>query len=107
MSDSPESKKETVRPLPPLRPPASPMKAALNLSPDPASSFYSGPKNETARLTRLSNPPKPSASAQMEKTQPLVSTREVRSSVVSISLCWLLFGASAAILLIQIWNYIS
>jgi hypothetical protein len=107
MPDSPESNKETVRPLPPLRPPVSPMKAELNLSPDPASSFYSGPKNETARITRLSNPPKPSASAQMEKTQPLISQREVRTSIVPIPLCWALLGASAAILIIQIWNYIS
>jgi hypothetical protein len=107
MPDSPESNKETVRPLPPLRPPVSPMKAELNLSPDPASSFYSGPRNETARITGLSHPPKPSASAQMEKTQPLISRREVRTSIVPIPLCWVLLVASSAILLIQIWNYIS
>jgi hypothetical protein len=107
MADSPESNKETVRPLPPLRPPASAMKATLNLMPDPASSFSSGPKNETARVAGLPHPPKASVSAPMEKTPPLTSAREVSASIVPISLCWVLFGGSATILIIQIWNYIS
>jgi len=107
MADFPESNKETVRPLPPVRPPASPMKATLNLMPDPASVFSSGPKNETARIVGLSHSPQPSAPAPIEKTQQLIGPREARISVVSIPLCWALLAASAAILLIQIWNYIS
>jgi hypothetical protein len=106
MPDSTESNKEPVRPLPPLRPPASPIKATLNLMPDPASSFSSIPK-ETARITGLSHPPKPAAPAPMEKSQPLIAPREAKTSVIPIPLCWALLFASAAILIIQIWNYIS
>jgi len=82
------------------------MKATLNLMPDPASSFSSIPK-ETARITGLSHPSKPSVAVPIEKTQPLITPREVRTSVVPIPLCWALLFASSAILLIQIWNYIS
>jgi len=82
------------------------MKATLNLMPDPASAFSSIPK-ETARITALSHPPKPFTPAPMEKAQPSIIPSEARPSAVPIPLCWVLFFASAAILLIQIWNYIS
>ena len=79
-----------------------------------------GPKKETARIPVLPDPPKVSGSVQMKKTQPLISMpaavipvtvapKEATPKVAAISmpLCWALLGTSAAILLIQIWNYLS
>jgi hypothetical protein len=83
----------------------------------------SGPKKETARITVLPDQPKVSGSVQMKKTQPLISMpvptapvtpvnvapKEAAPKVdaISIPVCWALLGTSAAILLIQIWNYLS
>lgn len=79
---------------------------------------------DTARISVLPDPPKPSAS-NMSKTQPLVTltdtpvvppTAPVRIApavpppigrTISMPLCWALVGISAAILIIEIWNYIS
>jgi hypothetical protein len=91
----------------------------------------SGPKKETARITVLPDPPaKPLGAVQMKKTQPLSTMPEPvtpMSSItvapapaaaapvvvdsddngVSMALCWGLFGLSAIVLLVQIWNYFS
>jgi hypothetical protein len=83
----------------------------------------SGPKKETARMTILPDPPKVSGSVQMKKTQPLINMPAATAPVtpvnvapkeaapkvdaISMPLCWALLGTSAAILLIQIWNYLS
>ena len=82
-----------------------------------------GPKKETARITVLPDPPKSSGAVQMKKTQPLISmpaatapvtpvTMAPKEAIVKVDaipmpLCWILLGASAVILLIQIWNYLS
>jgi hypothetical protein len=82
-----------------------------------------GPKKETARITVMPDPPKSSGSVQMKKTQPLVSMPAASAPVTPVTvaskaatpkvdaipmpLCWTLLGASAVILLIQIWNYLS
>jgi len=84
---------------------------------------YPGPKKEITRITMLAGPPKPSGSVQMKKTQPLISIPEARTTVapvnvapketrprvdaIPISLGCTILGASAAILIIQIWNYLS
>ena len=89
----------------------------------PPSPLSPGPKKETARITVLPDPPKSSGSVQMKKTQPLISMPETRAPVtpvtvapvasqtkldaIPMSLCWALVGVSAAILLIQIWTYLS
>jgi hypothetical protein len=86
-------------------------------------------KKETARITVLPDlPPKPAV--QMKKTQPLIDLPAMQGPVstvtltpapepapkpqpqlgidqIPIPLCWTLLGASAAILILQIWNYIS
>jgi hypothetical protein len=82
-----------------------------------------GPKKETARISVLPDPPKPPGSVQMKKTQPLINMPEAKAPVTPVhvapvevktvvdsipkSLCWTLVGVSAAILIIQIWNYLS
>lgn len=89
--------------------------------PDPSPS--PGPKKETARISVLPDPPKTSGSVQMKKTQPLISVPEARTPVTPVHvaapetrvtvhalpmpLCWTLVGASAVILIIEIWNYVS
>jgi len=88
------------------------------------------PKKETARITVLPDLPAKSSTAptvQMKKTQPLsrmpdtappsapinVATavpepeRELIIDEIPMSFCWALLGVSAAILIIQIWTYLS
>ncbi len=83
----------------------------------------SEPKKETARITV---PPAPMAkpAGQMEETQPLIdlaaiekpgtalmgipeSTRHGRIDRVPMPLCWTLIAISAAVLILQIWTYLS
>jgi hypothetical protein len=69
----------------------------------------SGPIKETVRI--------PLRTVQMKKTQPLVAMPETAPQNPSIALApvdknamplvWLLLGVSAAILIIQIWTYLS
>jgi len=124
-------------PPPAFRPPPSPpsafsapvpsTQAAAMRAPEPVTEPHSapppGPKKETARISVLPDPPKPAGSVQMKKTQPLISMPEAKAPVTPVAvapraaepvpealplaLCWTLVGASALILLIQIWNYIS
>jgi hypothetical protein len=69
----------------------------------------------------LPNPPAKPA-VQMKKTQPLIDLPaiETPSTTVTVTpqpqlridqmpmpLCWALLAASAAILILQIWNYVS
>jgi len=87
-----------------------------------ASSVNRGPKNETARISVLPLPiPAPRPAVNMTKTQPLlvqpaggiqpapvvITSRPIAGSeTISRPLCWMLFGVSAVIFLIQIWNYV-
>ena len=83
------------------------------------------PKKETARITVLPDPPAKPA-VQMKKTQPLidlpamempatpvtvtpepVARPQLRVEQIPMPLCWALLAASAAILILQIWNYLS
>lgn len=90
---------------PPQTPPA-PLSASVMPAPDLPSS---GPAKETVRI--------PVSAVQMKKTQPLVAMPEVAPQSPSIAvapveknpmpLLWLLLGVSAAILIIQIWTYLS
>jgi hypothetical protein len=83
------------------------------------------PKKETARITVLPDPHAKLA-VQMKKTQPLIDLpatetpstavtltpepapeRQLRIDQVPTPLCWTLLGASATILILQIWNYLS
>ena len=119
MADPKEPKKETVRITLPL--PSAPFAAGM---PAPETELvFPGPKKETACITVLADPPKVSGSLQMKKTQPLISMPAPAAPVtpvtvapkeaapkidaISMPLCWALLGTSAAILLIQIWNYLS
>ena len=81
-----------------------------------------GPKKETARISILPRPTAPPApTINMTKTQPLlvhpvgavqptpvvITSRPITTiDAIPRSLCWALFGISAAIFLIQIWNYV-
>jgi len=78
----------------------------------------SSPKNETARIALMPDPPsKPLTSVQMKKTQPLIAMPHAAPRNASIAvapaeksampLCWVLLGVSAIILIIQIWTYLS
>jgi len=79
---------------------------------------------ETARISILPDPPKPMP-AKMSKTQPLITATATPVApptapvtiapaapqpvlnVIPVPLCWGLVVVSAAILIIEIWNYIS
>jgi hypothetical protein len=78
----------------------------------------SGPKNETARVARMPDlASKPLPTVQMKKTQPLIAMPHAARRTASIAvapaeksamtLCWVLLGVSAIILIIQIWTYLS
>jgi hypothetical protein len=78
-------------------------------------------KKETARIPLVAEPPsKPLPKVQMKKTQPLIPMPEAaarnasisvapaeQSTTIPMALCWTLFGASAIVLIIQIWMYFS
>jgi hypothetical protein len=90
----------------PPQPPPVPLTASVTPAPDLPSS---GPTKETVRI--------PLSAVQMKKTQPLVAMPEAAPQSPSIAvapleknpmpLFWLLLGASAVILIIQIWTYFS
>lgn len=99
---------------------SSPAAAALPLPVIPPSASDS-PKNETERITVLSDPPSKSA-VQMKKAQPLIdmpaaaapdapiTTAPEPEPVVDVipkPLCWALVSLSTAVLIIQILNYVS
>ena len=131
-SSEPARSRDTVRIHLPTRPPAnptgpidspSPARVAAAAMPAPMPT-PAAPKKETARITVLPDPPAKPA-VQMKKTQPLIDLPKVEapSMPVTVSapppapragidqipmpLCWALFGISAAILILQIWNYLS
>ncbi len=101
---------------------------AINPSPEPKKETaripVPGPKKETARITVLPNPP-PAPTVQMKKTQPLsrmpemappsmpvnVATSAPEPELVvaemPMSFYWAVLGGAAAILIIQIWIYVS
>jgi len=97
-------------PLPQSFQPPQPPPAPLNESVTPAPDLPpSGPIKETVRI--------PLSAVQMKKTQPLVAMPEATPQNPPIAvapveknvmpLMWLLLGVSAAILIIQIWTYLS
>jgi hypothetical protein len=105
------------------RPVVSPPRTAAN------SASAAGPRKETARISVLPDPPaRPRGTVEMKKTQPLITAPESLPPAAPIlvnvaptttaavetfvndlpmSFCWALLLISAAILLIQIWNYVS
>jgi len=86
-----------------------------------------GPKKETARVPVTPEPPvMPAPAVEMKKTQPLMARPQIAPQRTSIAgaaiekaeesatisaipmpVCWALLGASAVILIIQIWTYFS
>jgi hypothetical protein len=90
----------------PRQAPPVPVSASVAPAPDLPSS---GPIKETVRI--------PLSAVQTKKTQPLVAMPEVTPQTPSVAvapaekhampLLWLLLGASAVILIIQIWTYLS
>jgi hypothetical protein len=90
----------------PPKPPPVPVSASVMPAPDLPSS---GPIKETVRI--------PLSTVQTKKTQPLVAMPEVAAQTPSVAVApveknpmpvlWLLLGASAVILIIQIWTYLS
>ena len=83
------------------------------------------PKKETVRITVLPGPPAKPA-VQMKKTQPLIDLPAIETPATTVTLtpapepqpqpridqipmllCWALLAASATILILQIWNYLS
>ena len=91
----------------------------------PAPITTPGPKKETARITVLPDP-QPKPAVQMKKTQPLIDLPvmetpattvtltpepapkpQLRIDQIPMPLCWTLLAVSAAILILQIWNYLS
>jgi hypothetical protein len=124
MVEGSEPKKETVRIHLPTRPPSNPAPAD---SPSPprataAPMTTHSPKKETLPITAMPNSAAEPA-VEIKKTQPLIdlSTAEAPAPKVTITpgptltrvdeipvpLCWGLLAASAAILILQIWNYLS
>ena len=93
----------------------------------PAPITTSAPKKETARITVLPDP-QPKPAVQMKKTQPLIDLPVMEAPATTVNLapapepapkplarvdqipmplCWALLGVSTAILILQIWNYLS
>jgi hypothetical protein len=124
--------RETVRIHLPRRPTPNPP-APQAQPPSPARTFGAtmpapmtthAPKKETARITVLSDPPA-KAVVEMKKTQRLIDLPPVetpasrvtvaqapqqpvsRIDEIPMPLCWALLAASAATLILQIWNYVS
>jgi len=111
MVEGSEPKKETVRIHLPTRPPSNPAPAD---SPSP-------PRATAAPMTTHS--PKKETAVEMKKTQPLIDLPMVEAPATKVAitpgptltrvdeipmpLCWGLFAASVAILILQIWNYLS
>jgi hypothetical protein len=85
-----------------LSPPATLMQSAsLLFAPEPdldLPTIAAGPKKETARIGVT---PRPAMAT------PAVTAAEPSTGTLPTVLCWILLGASAAILLIEIWNYVS
>jgi hypothetical protein len=90
--------------------------------PSPPSIGSRSLKKETARVAPQPDAPaKPAPTVQMKKTQPLVTMPETvpESAALTVArepvivdaipkpFCWAILGASAAILIIQIWTYFS
>jgi hypothetical protein len=127
--------RETVRIHLPTRPPANAPSAPVDLpsvaraaaAAMPAPIMTPSPKKETARITVLPDP-QPKPAVQMKKTQPLIDLPameapastvtltpepapkpqpQVRIDQIPMPLCWTLLGVSGAILILQIWNYVS
>jgi len=132
-ASQPAESRPTVRIHLPIRPPANPLPVPADLSSParvaaaamPAPMTTPAPKKETVRMT-LSPNPQPMSAVQMKKTQPLIDLsaieapatavtlapaplpeRQRRVDQVSMPLCWMLLAASVAILILQIWNYVS
>src|SRR5207247_5748456 len=126
---------DTVRIHLPTRPPANSPAAPVESASSSARAataampvempIPAAPKKETARITVLPDPPAKPA-VQMKKTQPLIDLPPIEKPVapvtvapesqprpesridqISMPLCWALFGTSVAILILQIWNYLS
>jgi len=130
-SAAPARSGETVRIHLPNRPPsnepppdpASPVRAVASSAPVPMTTHSA--KKETARIAVSPDPPAKPA-VEMKKTQPLIDLPRVEAPATKIivtsppqpepaatidtipmPLCWALLGASAATLILQIWNYLS
>jgi hypothetical protein len=125
----PVESRDTVRIHLPTRPPANLPSAPVDSAPPagtaaaavPAPLPTPGPKKETARITVSPDlPTKPAV--QMKKTQPLIdlpaietpstavtvtSQPQLRIDQIPMPLCWTLLVASATVLILQIWNYLS
>src|SRR5438270_12676763 len=124
--------RDTVRIHLPTRPPPnsptgpidspSPARTAAAAMPAPMPTPAS-PKKETARITVLPDPPAKPA-VQMKKTQPLIDLPKIETPATTMTvtpqptpqigidripmpLCWGLLASSAAILILQIWTYLT
>jgi hypothetical protein len=113
-------KKETaelllVSPGTPPDPNIKPRKTARTQLPAPVATApdSSGLKKETLAVSDLSDSP----AAEIKKTEPLIAMPDVTAQDPSVAaapaeknsmlLMWILLGASALILIIQIWTYFS
>ena len=112
----PPGESPVLQPMP--KPPGIPDSADNSVFP----SVNRGPKKETARISILPRPaPMIAPAINATKTQPslVLSAGRVQPAPVVITsrpitpidaiprpLCWVVFGISAAIFLILIWNYV-
>jgi hypothetical protein len=112
---SPQSATEDISStnfFPPPKPPAASRPLSASVRP-PQASPPPGPKRETVRIPLM---PEPLRSSQ-KKTQPMIAMPEVAPQNPPIAvapaekspmlLYWMLLGASALILILQIWTYFS
>ncbi|MFL6519085.1 MAG: hypothetical protein ACJ8NS_02595 [Chthoniobacterales bacterium] len=79
----------------------------LEISPPQRLEQADAPKNETARISILPRPPRVAFGISTESA-PVTETLQPVAPIDTISrpLCWTMFGISALIFLIQIWNYV-
>jgi hypothetical protein len=119
---SSESSAESARINLPARPPVDAPGATSPPSNPPQTDEAAVPRKETARIALPTEPPsQPSSTSDRKKTQPLFTMpepaeasatpltvagdTEARVETIPIALCWAVLGASALLLIIQIWNY--
>jgi len=115
MVEGSESKKETVRIHLPTRPPSnsapadspSPLRPTAMSMPAPMTTH--SPKKETAVEMKKAQPliDLPMVEAPVTKVAITPGPKLTRVDEIPMALCWGLLAASVAILILQIWNYLS
>jgi len=112
MADANNPKNEMVRTtLTPQIKPCQPA-PALSLSREAGAADIKGWPDSSAKVLETETKHLIDCPASGRRTAPATATLppprpETKIQKISVSLCWMLLGVSVAILILQIWNYLS